>query len=144
MITVSTPITPQEALPCPLCHHRHHLPHTARLRDRQVFEDGVWSVYDYQILREKDGFAFAQAWDGGRYLELVLPTDHEPAPTITDTSLLVEPSRAVAQRKREVEELGEEETDGRGQVEAAGRVPSSPPSGPAPKSRYFGVPNIGP
>lgn len=115
-------------------------PYMPRLRDRQVFEDGVWSVYDNPILWEKDGFAFAQAWDGERYVGLVLPTDQEPPPTITDTLLLVDPSRAVAQRRREVEELGDEEAPGRGEDQDRGPVPP-PPSvpGPAPKTRYFGV-----
>lgn len=115
-------------------------PYMARLRDRQVFEDGVWSVYDNQLLWQKDGFAFAQEWDGEQYKGLVLPTDQEPPPTITDTLLLVEPSRAEAQRKREVAELAEEEpAEEEGEEDGGVVPPPPPPPGPPPKTRYFGV-----
>ena len=45
-----------------------------------------------------------------QYKGLVLPTDREPPPTVTDTLLLVEPSRAKAQLQREIDNLGDVET----------------------------------
>jgi hypothetical protein len=45
-----------------------------------------------------------------QYRGLVLPTDQEPPPKVTDTLLLVEPSRTKAQRQREIDNLGDVET----------------------------------
>jgi hypothetical protein len=45
-----------------------------------------------------------------QYKGLVLPADREPPPTVTDTLLLVEPSRVKAQLRREIDNLGDVET----------------------------------
>ena len=79
-------------------------PYMPRLRDRRVLEKAVASVMD-DIGWESVGFALAADYDAerGDFLDLRLPREDE-APRITDTTLLVSPSLARAQRRREEEE----------------------------------------
>jgi hypothetical protein len=66
---------------------------------------------------------------------LVLPTDREPPPTVTDTLLLVEPSRAKAQRQREIDNLGDVETpDGHEQEGEPSPEPDVPLGRDRPKT----------
>src|SRR5690606_11258883 len=46
---------------------------------------------------QQDGFALAAGYDGERYQALWIPGDPRP-PAITDTTLIVQPARAAAQR----------------------------------------------
>ena len=79
-------------------------PYMPRLRDRRVLERAVASVMD-DIGWESVGFALAAGYDTerGDFLDLRLPLEDE-APRITDTTLLVAPALARAQRRREEEE----------------------------------------
>ena len=79
-------------------------PYMPRLRDRRVLERAVASVMD-DIGWESVGFALAADYDAerGDFLDLRLPLEDE-APRITDTTLLVAPALARAQRRREEEE----------------------------------------
>lgn len=79
-------------------------PYMPRLRDRRVLEEAVASVMD-DIGWESVGFALAADYDADRgdFLDLRLPLEDE-APQITDTTLLVSPALARAQRRREEEE----------------------------------------
>ena len=94
-------------------------PYMPRLRDRRVLEKAVASVMD-DIGWESVGFALAADYDAerGDFLDLRLPLEDE-APRITDTTLLVSPALARAQRRREEEER---------RIAAAAE---SPESGPA-------------
>jgi hypothetical protein len=70
-----------------------------------------------------------------QYKGLVLPTDREPPPTVTDTLLLVEPSRAKAQRQREIDNLGDVETpDGHEQEGEPSPEPDVPLGRDRPKT----------
>lgn len=80
-------------------------PYLARLRDRSVLEDGVLGVYD-EMYWTQTGFAFADSWDGDQYVGLVLPTDQEAPPQLTDGLLLVQPHRAEKQRQHEADLYG--------------------------------------
>ncbi|NLG46720.1 MULTISPECIES: Swt1 family HEPN domain-containing protein [Mycobacteriales] len=95
-------------------------PYLARLRDRQVLEDGVLSVYD-EMHWQPTGFAFADSWDGEKYIGLVLPSDTATPPQVTDSLLLVQPDRAEAQREREADEYGGGATGGSDGSDGSGR-----------------------
>lgn len=79
-------------------------PYMPRLRDKQVLLDAIASVMD-DIGWESLGFALAADYDPSRgdFIDLRLPLEDE-APRITDTTLLVPPALARAQRSREEHE----------------------------------------
>ena len=72
-----------------------------RLAERSVLDRGIIAVFD-QIVWDQDGFAVASGYDeaSGRYIGLAIPQENIP-PQITDSTLLVRPDRAVAQREQE-------------------------------------------
>ena len=72
-----------------------------RLADRSVLDRGIVGVFD-QMIWDKDGFAVASGYDeaSGRYIALAIPQENVP-PQITDSSLLVQLDRALAQREQE-------------------------------------------
>jgi predicted AAA+ superfamily ATPase len=76
-------------------------PYLPRLAERSVLESGIVKVFD-QVVWEHDGFAVASGYDetSGRYVGLALPAENT-APPISDTTLLVQPSRALEQRAAE-------------------------------------------
>jgi predicted AAA+ superfamily ATPase len=76
-------------------------PYLPRLADRPVLENGILAVFN-QAIWDHDGFAVASAYDdsSGQYLDLRIPNEDLP-PQISDTTLLVRPDRAIAQRERE-------------------------------------------
>ena len=76
-------------------------PYLPRLADRPVLENGILAVFN-QAIWDHDGFAVASGYDerSGQYLGLRIPNEDSP-PQITDTTLLVRPDRAIAQRERE-------------------------------------------
>lgn len=76
-------------------------PYLPRLADRSVLDEGIRHVFG-QAIWEHDGFAVASGYDEtkGKYEALFLPTE-DPAPPISDSTLLVHPSRAIAQREAE-------------------------------------------
>ena len=79
-------------------------PYMPRLRDERVLLDAVASVMD-DIGWETTGFALAACYDASRgdFIDLRIPLEDE-APRITDTTLLVSPALARAQRSREEDE----------------------------------------
>ena len=76
-------------------------PYLPRLADRPVLENGILAVFN-QVIWDQDGFAVASGYDdsSGQYLGLRIPNEDLP-PQISDTTLLVRPDRAIAQRERE-------------------------------------------
>jgi len=76
-------------------------PYLPRLAERSVLDRGIAAVFD-QVVWENDGFAVASSYDAatGRYVGLALPAENM-CPSISDTTLLVHPSRALAQRETE-------------------------------------------
>jgi predicted AAA+ superfamily ATPase len=72
-----------------------------RLAERSVLDRGVLAVFD-QMVWDQDGFAVASVYDQatGKYVGLAIPQENVP-PQITDSTLLVQPDRAIAQRERE-------------------------------------------
>ncbi len=76
-------------------------PYLPRLADRPVLENGILAVFN-QAIWDQDGFAVASGYDdsSGQYLGLRIPAEDLP-PQISDTTLLVHPDRAIAQRERE-------------------------------------------
>jgi predicted AAA+ superfamily ATPase len=76
-------------------------PYLPRLAERSVLENGIVKVFD-QVVWEQDGFAVASGFDSasGRYVGLALPAENT-APSISDTTLLVHPQRALEQRAAE-------------------------------------------
>ena len=62
---------------------------------------GILAVFN-QAIWDQDGFAVASGYDesSGQYLGLRIPNEDLP-PQISDTTLLVHPDRAIAQRERE-------------------------------------------
>jgi hypothetical protein len=76
-------------------------PYLPRLADRPVLENGILAVFN-QVIWDQDGFAVASGYDDstGQYLGLRIPNEDLP-PQISDTTLLVRPDRAIAQRERE-------------------------------------------
>jgi predicted AAA+ superfamily ATPase len=76
-------------------------PYLPRLAERPVLEKGILAVFN-QVIWDQDGFAVASGYDepSGQYIGLQIPTEDMP-PQLTDTTLLVRPDRAIAQRERE-------------------------------------------
>ena len=110
-------------------------PYMPRLRDRAVLDAGLTGP---QLLWEQEGFALADGYDEAteKYRALVLPTDGITA-AVTDTTLIVRPERANAQRAAEVPD---EPPVGPGPGPAPGPRPGpEPPLPTAPqKTRFFG------
>lgn len=119
-----------------------------RLRDQSVLNSGL---LDQPLLWEQDGFALAQGYDEEtqRYQGLVLPTDGMNV-AVNDALLIVQPSRAKAQRA--AESAAESMTEPRPQPDDAqdaetGREAPGARSGvqgtaetsqPPKKTRFFG------
>ena len=89
-----------------------------RLTERPVLEQGILAVFG-SLTWEAHGFALATGYDEntGRYAGLAIPHE-DPIPQLTDTTLLVQPDRARAQRDAE-----------RAEAASASRRRSSRPSG---------------
>jgi predicted AAA+ superfamily ATPase len=122
-------------------------PYLARLRDRNVLEDGVLSTLDSPIDWQHQGFALADGWDGQNYTGLVLPTDPASRPATVDALLLVDPPRAEQQRQREIRDRPTELGPGPGPHEPVVYPPPPPPPPPPPrtlKARFFGAATLNP
>jgi predicted AAA+ superfamily ATPase len=76
-------------------------PYLPRLANRAVLDDGITAVFN-SLTWDVDGFAVASGYDEAaeRYTGLAIPAEDIPL-QITDTTLLVRPDRAIAQRERE-------------------------------------------
>jgi predicted AAA+ superfamily ATPase len=138
-------------------------PYLTRLRDRSVLDGAVGDVVN-QITWEAEGFALADGYDEATdgYVGLVIPHENAPGP-ITDTTLLVDPERALAQ-PRLCPSCGRPAHDGpcepaadgpsgrgstavpAGPGEVGGRSTEGPGDGPAiaANTRYFGVYRLDP
>ena len=66
-----------------------------------MLENGILAVFN-QAIWDHDGFAVASGYDeaSGQYIGLRIPNEDLP-PQLSDTTLLVRPDRAIAQRERE-------------------------------------------
>ncbi len=129
-------------------------PYMPRLKNRDVLASGL---LEQPLLWQQDGFALAAAYDDStqRYQDLYLPGDPHP-PFVTDSTLIVQPSLAAAQRAAELAE-SEGQDGGTGTRDGGvggndsgasqdpgrtpdGRVDPTPPIPPKPaKTRYFGT-----
>ncbi|MBM7367767.1 DUF499 domain-containing protein [Gordonia hydrophobica] len=110
-------------------------PYLARLRDRDVLINGLYSVLDDQIGWRQDGFAFADAYDesADRYIGLHLPGD-DATLHLSDSTLIVKPKIADAQRDAEIE-------DQRRRAEADGNTQTGD-GGPEGSPRSGGVSGV--
>jgi hypothetical protein len=72
-----------------------------RLAERLVLDRGILAVFD-QMIWDSEGFAVASGYDetADRYVGLAIPQENVP-PQITDSTLLVRPGLAIAQREQE-------------------------------------------
>ncbi len=145
-------------------------PYLPRLRDRSVLDDGIARVFA-ELTWDIEGFAVATGYDEqvGRYVGLTIP-HQDPFGQVTDSTLLVRPDVAMAQRQQELAEraaaaIGKETAGGTdaeagavGSETGSGALPgnavivsSGQGSGPGPQTlpgpkntRFFGVASINP
>ena len=103
-----------------------------RVRDKTVMVDAVAAVMG-DIGWESIGFALAAGYDASRgdFIDLRIPGEDE-TPPITDTTLLVSPALARAQRRREEAERA---TGGDETAEAAHVATITDPASPRPATR---------
>jgi hypothetical protein len=114
-------------------------PYMPRLRDRAVLNSGLTGP---QLLWEQEGFALADGYDDatGKYRALVLPTDGTPV-TVTDSTLIVRPEPAKAQRAAELSPDDEPSGPEPGTGPEPGPGPGPEPPG---KTRFFGSKRLQP
>ena len=114
-------------------------PYMPRVRDKTVMVDAVAAVMG-DIGWESIGFALAAGYDASRgdFIDLRIPGEDE-TPPITDTTLLVSPALARAQRRREEAERA---TGGDETAEAAHVATITDPASPRPATRA-GAPRQG-
>ena len=116
-------------------------PYMPRLRDRAVLDAGLTGP---QLLWEEEGFALADGYDEGaaKYRGLVLPTDGITV-AVNNTTLLVRPDRAKAQRAAELPADHPPSSPETGAVAGMGTSPTKS-AGPElatarpSKTRFFG------
>ena len=119
-------------------------PYLTRLRDRAALEDGLLSVVN-DTSWSINGFAFADSWDADnqKYVDVTLPSDPK-MPPLTDSTLVVRPAIALAQREADEKEADrgkdDDEGDGGGPVDGGGtkRPGPTPVPTPARATRYWG------
>ena len=116
-------------------------PYMPRLRDRRVLDTGLTGP---QLLWEQEGFALADGYDEatGKYRALVIPSDGINV-AITDTTLVVQPGRATAQRAADIPE-GTPPSSGEDAVPGLGPAPDPTPAPTPGKTRYFGSKRLQP
>jgi hypothetical protein len=128
-------------------------PYLSRLRDRTVLDAGIPAGLD-ELAWTATAFALATGVneDTGRYDGLAIPHEDNFG-QIVDTTLVVDPARARAQRELEQTERSVEVARAEGveaEVEAPGvvRVPlpggAAPPAEPRRPTRFFGVYRVDP
>ncbi len=141
------------------CRH----PYLPRLRDRRVLDEGVRDVLSL-LTWDIEGFALASGYDeaASRYEGLAIP-HADPFGQIVDTTLLVQPGRALAQREAEEtpareragdtatgDQVGAAPPPGAGSEPASGAAagvtapPPVAPDSPARNRRFFGVYKVDP
>ena len=123
----------------------------ARLRDRSVLAEGVAGVVDSEMIWRDTGFALAAGFDGGRYTGLVIPGPAGRRPEVTDSSLIVQPERALAQVRADAERRGGDPPIGVPQPDVGGGVLPRPlPPQPLPPversspTRFWGTKELSP
>lgn len=120
-----------------------------RLRDRGVLNAGLTT---FPLLWEQDGFALAEGYDeeAKRYRGLVLPSEHTVPTSVADSTLIVKPEVALAQRATETAQIPEAEHIPRDEDEEQppGAHPEPPTRNtPVPRSekkRFFGTKELNP
>jgi len=126
-----------------------------RLAERSVLDHGVLDVFDI-LTWDFDGFAVAAGFDEstGTYHLLAIPGEDAP-PQVTDSTLLVRPEQAIAQREREraAKQAARATSDdgtfagatagtaGTGDTPSPRPQPSPTPVGPK-NTRFYGVAKI--
>ncbi len=102
-------------------------PYLPRLTERAVLERGIAAGFD-MLTWETQGFAVATGYDAatGRYAGLALPHE-DTLPQVTDSTLLIRPDLARAQRDAERAATAAEAT--RRAEKEAGRTPGTGSSG---------------
>lgn len=122
-------------------------PYMPRLKGRDVLLDALENM---PLLWREEGFALADAYDstGDRYEGLWLPEDASGRPVINDTTLIVKPDVAEAQRAKDLAAAKPATaTGGEGGIDVnPGSTPPSKPTTPTPppvpskeaKKRYVG------
>lgn len=135
-----------------------------RLKDRAVLDNGIHGVFS-ELTWDFDGFAVAQGYDENtsQYDDLSIPHQDTP-PRVTDSTLLVRPERAIAQRDAELAEkeaarAARAAAVGDGDAAAGmgapgesatvvldkGTSPDAAPPGPRTRNtRYYGVAHLDP
>jgi predicted AAA+ superfamily ATPase len=113
-------------------------PYLPRLANRSVLDNGILRIFD-ELTWEAQGFAVASGYDEAtdKYQGLALPMENTP-PQISDSTLLVHPSRAIAQR--EAERAAAEAARAATAAAAAARVAAAGAGGgPVMTSSWVGV-----
>jgi predicted AAA+ superfamily ATPase len=128
-------------------------PYLPRLADRSVLDRGILAVFN-ELTWDIDGFAVAAGYDEAttRYEGLAIPAENTP-PQISDTTLLVHPDRAKAQREAERAEhtddgppTGHDKDQTGGGTGTNSKTPKPPPPPPpVPKNtRFYGTFRVDP
>ena len=130
-------------------------PYLTRLRDRSVLDAALRSGLD-EITWEIEGFALADGYDDatGHYRGLAIPHENTFGP-ITDTTLVVTPAAARAQRDAERKEaLAQQASETASDSGVESSTPASPVAapaaaeeanlGPAATTRFYGVIKVNP
>ena len=120
-------------------------PYLTRLRDKTALTDGLLSVYN-DTSWSVNGFAFAYGWDDTEheYIDLHLPTD-AATPQLTDSTLIVKPDLAQAQREREAARYGpgDDPVDVPSPIKNT-RKPADPTQPKPMVTRYWGAMTLNP
>jgi len=123
-------------------------PYMPRLRDRMVLVDAIGNM---PFLWRDEAFALAEAKDGDRYLGLWLPDDQSGRPIVIDSTLIVKPEVADAQRASETpaaaaaegsESAGGDSAPSGSSVLASGTAPMPAPASKPVAKRYIGSTKI--
>ena len=126
--------------------HYTRYPYLSRLRDRAVLEERLTDVLTEMAFVER-GFALATGYDEatGEFLGLAVPLEESEFGPLLDTTLLVAPEVALAQRRRDLERAAKTSDDEQGgdpsedlPGPARPRVPGPAPQQVVKDGRYVG------
>ncbi len=131
-------------------------PYLARLRDRTVLAAGVAAVLDSELVWRDTGFALATGWDGERYVGLGVPGATAHAVEATDSLLIVQPERALAQQAADAERRADAEAGGHtpmadsdvpptsSDAKTTSSLPGVPPPAARRLTRFYGAKKLNP
>lgn len=117
-------------------------PYLARMKNREVLVTAVRDVVT-QFTWEAEGFALADSFDSatGLYSGLVIPGGGAVAGAITDATLLVNPSVALAQAPQTPAEVASSDSDSSPDARVASASTDTSREAPA-YGRYYGVATV--